>query len=218
MANGKKRTSVVLPQGLQGLVHNLQNGQSPAVRGREDEDQKVVEEQQTVSKEVATQQPNTAATPSVAPADAPQAEQPTVKQDEKQVETPVAKQDEKQVAATTERETVATETSSADDLRPQMGTPTRAALEDGGREYHVIKDDTDDSWELFLDMAQKYKRSDSKLATIYIDPELKSVLDRLKYAGSERLPTSAILSSIVARFIYDHEEEIRKIIFGGKLI
>ena len=83
---------------------------------------------------------------------------------------------------------------------------------------YIVKDNTDDSWKLFLDMAEKYKKAGGKLATIYIDPELKNVLDRLKYAGDERLPTAAILSSIVARFIYDHEDQIRKIIFGGKLI
>ena len=67
-------------------------------------------------------------------------------------------------------------------------------------------------------MAQQYKTGGGRLATIYIDESLKSVLDRLKYAGSEKFPTSAILSSIVARFIYDHEEEIRKELYSGSLI
>ena len=56
------------------------------------------------------------------------------------------------------------------------------------------------------------------MATIYIDETLKSVLDRMKYAGTEKLSTSAILSSIVARFVYDHEDEIRKVLFSGDLL
>jgi hypothetical protein len=116
----------------------------------------------------------------------------------------------------------------ADD-RPQAGDakPAPAAQADGrGRrpkentmkEYAIVKDDSKDSWDLFLDMAQQYKTGGGKLATIYIDESLKNVLDRMKYAGPEKLSTSAILSSIVARFIYDHEEDIKKVLFSGNLI
>lgn len=94
----------------------------------------------------------------------------------------------------------------------------RPSKENTMKEYHIVKDDSKDSWELFLDMAQQYKTGGGRLATIYIDESLKSVLDRLKYAGAEKFPTSAILSSIVARFIYDHEEEIRKELYSGSLI
>lgn len=94
----------------------------------------------------------------------------------------------------------------------------RPPKENTMKEYHIVKDDSKDSWELFLDMAQQYKTGGGRLATIYIDESLKSVLDRLKYAGAEKFPTSAILSSIVARFIYDHEEEIRKELYSGSLI
>ncbi len=94
----------------------------------------------------------------------------------------------------------------------------RPPKENTMKEYHIVKDDSKDSWDLFLDMAQQYKTGGGRLATIYIDGSLKSVLDRLKYAGAEKFPTSAILSSIVARFIYDHEEEIRKELYSGSLI
>lgn len=86
------------------------------------------------------------------------------------------------------------------------------------KEYHIVKDDSRDSWDLFLDMAKQYKDGGGRLATIYIDSTLKNVLDRMKYVGTEKLPTSAMLSSIVARFIYDHEDEIRKALFSGNLI
>lgn len=85
------------------------------------------------------------------------------------------------------------------------------------REYHIVKDDSKDSWDLFLDMAKQYKDGGGKLATIYIDESLKNVLDRMKYCGSEKLPTSAILSAIVGRFIFDHEDDIRKVLFSGDL-
>ncbi len=87
----------------------------------------------------------------------------------------------------------------------------------GEREYHVMRDDSKDSWQLFLDLAHDYKVGGGKLATIYIDETLKNVLDRLKYAGDEKLPTSAILSSIVARFFYDHEKDIKDVLFKNTL-
>lgn len=86
------------------------------------------------------------------------------------------------------------------------------------KEYHIVKDDSKDSWQLFLDMAKQYKDGNGKLATIYIDGTLKNVLDRMKYAGPEKLTTSAILSSIVARFVYDHEDDIRRVLFSGRLL
>ena len=63
-------------------------------------------------------------------------------------------------------------------------------------------------------MAADRKNGGGKLATIYIDESLKNVLDRMKYAGQEKLSTSAILSSIVARFVYDHEDEIKKVLYS----
>lgn len=93
----------------------------------------------------------------------------------------------------------------------------RPQKKDTMREYHIVKDDSRDSWDLFLDLAKQYRDGGGKLATIYIDGTLKNVLDRMKYAGPEKLSTSAILSSIVARFIYDHEEQIRKALFQNNI-
>ena len=94
----------------------------------------------------------------------------------------------------------------------------RRPKENTMKSYTIVKDDSRDSWELFLDMAKQYKDGGGKLATIYIDGQLKNLLDRMKYVGPEKLTTSAILSSIVARFIYDHEDEIRKVLFSGDLL
>lgn len=85
------------------------------------------------------------------------------------------------------------------------------------RSYQEAKDNGEDSWDLFVDLARDYRVRQSRLATIYIDEDLKSVLDRLKTANGVKLPTSALLSSIVARFIYDHEDKIKQAIYGKLL-
>lgn len=111
--------------------------------------------------------------------------------------------------------------------KPIGGERQREASEDEGQRrgrpqkentmktYQIQKDDSADSWELFLDLAKQYKTGGGRPATIYIDPTLKNILDRLKYPLS--LTTSSILSSIVARFIYDHEEDVRKALFSQNI-
>ena len=86
------------------------------------------------------------------------------------------------------------------------------------REYSMAKDSGEDSWQLFLDLARDYKMRDSRLATVYIDSNLKSVLDRLKSATSIKLPSTALLSAIVARFVFEHEKDIKNAIFGESLL
>ena len=86
------------------------------------------------------------------------------------------------------------------------------------REYSMAKDSGEDSWQLFLDLARDYKMRDSRLATVYIDSNLKSVLDRLKSATSIKLPSTAILSAIVARFVFEHERDLKNAIFGESLL
>lgn len=189
----KKRTRVLLPGGIQSLVHDLQNGESryaPVVLEEKDnaaenapqDGQMVGGQQDTTAKDAVSQQPSTAAKNGGQSGNGASASE-----------------------------------------KANCGQASDAAVQKEGRgeapkEYHIVKDDSKDSWELFLDMAKQYKTGGGKLATIYIDSTLKNVLDRMKYAGPEKLSTSAILSSIVARFIYDHEEDIRKVLFSGKLI
>lgn len=94
----------------------------------------------------------------------------------------------------------------------------KAEGKDLARQYTMAKDSGEDSWSLFLDLAKNYKERDSKLATVYIDSDLKSVLDRLKSANSIKMPSTAILSAIVARFVFDHEQDIKNAIFGESLL
>ena len=249
----KKNTRVVLPGGIQGLVHDLQNGTSqfkpkPIELDTKDEDEReeeleeenvelvVVEQpvpsaetkpsgteeisvesgvgESTVEKAKTTEREvvQTEVTPVDQPAPksvAKPAPQPTPVEQE-----PVVSNDKK-IAPAQETVSVISDDNEAEDLSHQRG---RRPKENTMKEYRIVKDDSRESWDLFIDMAQQYKTGGGKLATIYIDESLKNVLDRLKYAGTERLPTSAILSSVVARFIYDHEDDIKRELYSGTLI
>ena len=196
MAN-KQKTRVVLPGGIQGLVHTLQNGTAePAMKAQvdvtklndenddnsytsENENNEVAAEQ-TVQQAQSVQQAPQAQTQQAAPA------QPVQQAPQAQVQQ-------------------------AAPAQPERAPRGRRPKENTMKEYTIVKDDSRDSWDLFLDMAKQYKDGGGKLATIYIDESLKNVLDRMKYCGPEKLSTSAILSSIVARFIFDHEEDIKKV-------
>lgn len=204
MAN-KQKTRVVLPGGIQGLVHTLQNGTAePAMKAQvdvtklndENDDNSYTSENE--NNEVAAEQ---------AVQQAPQAQ--PVQQ---------APQAQTQQAAPAQSTQQAQQAQQAAPAQPERAPRGRRPKENTMKEYTIVKDDSRDSWDLFLDMAKQYKDGGGKLATIYIDESLKNVLDRMKYCGPEKLSTSAILSSIVARFIFDHEEDIKKVMFSGRLI
>lgn len=206
MAN-KQKTRVVLPGGIQGLVHTLQNGTAePAMKAQvdvtklndENDDNSYTSENE--NNEVAAEQPVQQAPQAQTVQQAPQAQ---TQQDAPAQPTQQAPQAQVQQAAP---------------AQPERAPRGRRPKENTMKEYTIVKDDSRDSWDLFLDMAKQYKDGGGKLATIYIDESLKNVLDRMKYCGPEKLSTSAILSSIVARFIFDHEEDIKKVMFSGRLI
>lgn len=205
----KKKTRVLLPGGIQGLVHDLQSGKD------------LSEARIELPQEPKDELPATEETK----ADEPLAVQPVEEQ-------PATAQSAAEPSATTQPAAAADVTPSQDEspkaeAQPASGVaglytvPEPQEIVGRGRpqkvntmkEYTIVKDDSSDSWDLFLDLAQQYKKGGGKLATIYIDEELKAVLDRMKYAGKERLSTSAILSSIVARFIYDHADTIKDILY-----
>ena len=207
MAN-KQKTRVVLPGGIQGLVHTLQNGTAePAMKAQvdvtklndENDDNSYTSEND--NNEVAAEQPVQ---------QAPQA----------QTQTQQAPQAQTQQAAPAQptQQAPQAQVQQAAPAQPERAPRGRRPKENTMKEYTIVKDDSRDSWDLFLDMAKQYKDGGGKLATIYIDESLKNVLDRMKYCGPEKLSTSAILSSIVARFIFDHEEDIKKVMFSGRLI
>lgn len=203
MAN-KQKTRVVLPGGIQGLVHTLQNGTAePAMKAQvdvtklndENDDNSYTSENE--NNEVAVEQTVQQAPQAQTVQQAPQAQTQQAAPAQPVQQAPQAQQAAPQ---------------------PERAPRGRRPKENTMKEYTIVKDDSRDSWDLFLDMAKQYKDGGGKLATIYIDESLKNVLDRMKYCGPEKLSTSAILSSIVARFIFDHEEDIKKVMFSGRLI
>ena len=96
----------------------------------------------------------------------------------------------------------------------QVIAPTESNNQAPNREYQALKNAGVDSWNTFIELARDYKKRDGRLATVYIDSDLKKVLDRLKSASNVKLPATAILSSIVARFLFEHEDEIKKLIYS----
>lgn len=206
MAN-KQKTRVVLPGGIQGLVHTLQNGTAePAMKAQvdvtklndENDDNSYTSENE--NNEVAAEQ-----TVQQAPQTQPVQQAPQT-------------QTQQAAPAQTTQQAPQAQVQQAAPAQPERAPRGRRPKENTMKEYTIVKDDSRDSWDLFLDMAKQYKDGGGKLATIYIDESLKNVLDRMKYCGPEKLSTSAILSSIVARFIFDHEEDIKKVMFSGRLI
>lgn len=206
MAN-KQKTRVVLPGGIQGLVHTLQNGTAePAMKAQvdvtklndENDDNSYTSENE--NNEVAAEQ-----TVQQAPQTQPVQQAPQT-------------QTQQAAPAQTTQQAPQVQVQQAAPAQPERAPRGRRPKENTMKEYTIVKDDSRDSWDLFLDMAKQYKDGGGKLATIYIDESLKNVLDRMKYCGPEKLSTSAILSSIVARFIFDHEEDIKKVMFSGRLI
>lgn len=206
MAN-KQKTRVVLPGGIQGLVHTLQNGTAePAMKAQvdvtklndENDDNSYTSENE--NNEVAAEQ-----TVQQAPQTQPVQQAPQTQTQQAAPAQPTQQAPQAQVQQ-------------AAPAQPERAPRGRRPKENTMKEYTIVKDDSRDSWDLFLDMAKQYKDGGGKLATIYIDESLKNVLDRMKYCGPEKLSTSAILSSIVARFIFDHEEDIKKVMFSGRLI
>ena len=167
----KKKTKVIMPGGISGLVNRMQGVEKPAVSAPAEE---VVAEPEPV-REPVHHEPALHTKPA-APAD------------EKDRSAPAAKK------------------------------LPKAEGKELAREYTLQQGDTTDSWQMFLDLAKEYKLRDSKLATVYIDSDLKSVLDRLKSANSIKMPSTALLSSIVARFVFDHEKNIKEAIYGDSLL
>ena len=172
----KKKTKVIMPGGISGLVNRMQGVEKPAVSAPAEPEpaEEVVAEPEPV-REPVHHEP-ALHTKLAAPAD------------EKDRSAPAAKK------------------------------LPKAEGKELAREYTLQQGDTTDSWQMFLDLAKEYKLRDSKLATVYIDSDLKSVLDRLKSANSIKMPSTALLSSIVARFVFDHEKNIKEAIYGDSLL
>ena len=206
----KKKTMVMMPGAMTDLAHSVQKGARPAPTTNAEEtttdEQEANEPAQydtnNVEQEVRTQVEEQQAARFAEPAQT--------------VEEPIAP-----AAQTSQFGRVEPKQETAD--RKDRTAPAAKKLPKAegrqlAREYSLAKDSGEDSWQIFLDLARDYKARDSRLATVYIDSDLKGVLDRLKSATSVKLPSTALLSAIVARFVFEHEKDIKNAIFGESLL
>ena len=209
----KKKTMVVMPGAMTDLAHSVQKGARPApttnVEDNTTDEQAEIEvesiqydttavEQETRT-QVAEQQPEEYAE-AIADVDEPAAAPTAPTSSFRRVEPKQEAVDRK------------------DRTAPAAKKLPKAEGRQLAREYSLAKDSGEDSWQIFLDLARDYKARDSRLATVYIDSDLKGVLDRLKSATSVKLPSTALLSAIVARFVFEHEKDIKNAIFGESLL
>ena len=190
-----------MPGGLAGLAHNAQRGSDSPSATNNDENA-AAEEAKKAEEAAAAEAERMAAAEEAAKKEA----------EAKAAQQPVQAESFTRHAAQTTQNDVKDRTAPAAKKLPKAEGRQLA------REYTIAKDSGEDSWQLFLDLARDYKARDSRLATVYIDSDLKSVLDRLKSASSIKLPSTALLSAIVARFVFDHEKDIKNAIFGESLL
>ena len=207
----KKKTMVVMPGAMTDLAHRVQKGQRPNPTTNSEEttiDEQEADEpvqydtnnvEQEVRSQVEEQQPEEYAE-AIADVDEPATAPTTPASPFRRVETKQEAVDRK------------------DRTAPAAKKLPKAEGRQLAREYSLAKDSGEDSWQIFLDLARDYKARDSRLATVYIDSDLKGVLDRLKSATSVKLPSTALLSAIVARFVFEHEKDIKNAIFGESLL
>ena len=207
----KKKTMVMMPGAMTDLAHSVQKGprSNPTTNSEEtavdeqEADEPVQYDTNNVDQEVHTQveeqQPEEYAE-AIADVDEPAAAPTAPTSSFRRVEPKQEAVDRK------------------DRTAPAAKKLPKAEGRQLAREYSLAKDSGEDSWQIFLDLARDYKARDSRLATVYIDSDLKGVLDRLKSATSVKLPSTALLSAIVARFVFEHEKDIKNAIFGESLL
>ena len=210
----KKRTMVVMPGAMADLAHSVQRVNTSVANANADDKQADNEEIEVVDK--TEEEPQEEVQQAV---EQVENERPTaVEQSTDQVTQTAETEPETQQSRFGQVSAIDAVNDEKDRTAPAAKKLPKAEGRQLAREYSMAKDSGEDSWQLFLDLARDYKMRDSRLATVYIDSNLKSVLDRLKSATSIKLPSTAILSAIVARFVFEHEKDIKNAIFGESLL
>ena len=210
----KKRTMVVMPGAMADLAHSVQRVNTSVANANADDEQTDNEEVEVVDK--TEEEPQEEVQQAV---EQVENERPTaVEQSTDQVTQTAETEPETQQSRFGQVSAIDAVNDEKDRTAPAAKKLPKAEGRQLAREYSMAKDSGEDSWQLFLDLARDYKMRDSRLATVYIDSNLKSVLDRLKSATSIKLPSTAILSAIVARFVFEHEKDIKNAIFGESLL
>lgn len=208
----KKKTSVILPGGIAGLVQSAQQGiqQPPLAEPLNDGDTAETDKPNNIIDESKPETQTTAKSRQTAGDKKVKtgATQPKNKDTEETAEPTKANRVGEKSSKTVHPAAATQQRNDKPSAEPANSTPINE------RSYSLTpKNSADESWQMFLDMAHEYKQRQAPIATIYIDEELKRVLDRLKTAGPSRLTTTSIVSSIVARFIFDHEREIKELLY-----
>ncbi|WP_455062430.1 hypothetical protein [Prevotella sp.] len=210
----KKRTMVVMPGAMADLAHSVQRVNTSVANANADDKQTDNEEVEVVDK--TEEEPQEEVQQAV---EQVENERPTaLEQSTDQVTQTAETEPETQQSRFGQVSAIDAVNDEKDRTAPAAKKLPKAEGRQLAREYSMAKDSGEDSWQLFLDLARDYKMRDSRLATVYIDSNLKSVLDRLKSATSIKLPSTAILSAIVARFVFEHEKDIKNAIFGESLL
>ena len=205
---------VVMPGAMADLAHSVQRVNTSVANANADDKQTDNEEVEVVDK--TEEEPQEEVQQAV---EQVENERPTVvEQSTDQVTQTAETEPETQLSRFGQVSAIDAVNDEKDRTAPAAKKLPKAEGRQLAREYSMAKDSGEDSWQLFLDLARDYKMRDSRLATVYIDSNLKSVLDRLKSATSIKLPSTAILSAIVARFVFEHEKDIKNAIFGESLL
>ena len=205
---------VVMPGAMADLAHSVQRVNTSVANANADDKQTDNEEVEVVDKTEEEPQEEVQQ-----PVEQVENERPTaVEQSTDQVTQTAETEPETQQSRFGQVSAIDAVNDEKDRTAPAAKKLPKAEGRQLAREYSMAKDSGEDSWQLFLDLARDYKMRDSRLATVYIDSNLKSVLDRLKSATSIKLPSTAILSAIVARFVFEHEKDIKNAIFGESLL
>ena len=207
----KKKTMVMMPGAMSDLAHSVQKGARPAPTTNADENKMSNEEEEVESAQYESNVAEQEVRTQVAEQQPAQYTEPVA-----MVEEPAAATHPQSQFGQVEPKQESTDRK--DRTAPAAKKLPKAEGRQLAREYSLAKDSGEDSWQIFLDLARDYKARDSRLATVYIDSDLKGVLDRLKSATSVKLPSTALLSAIVARFVFEHEKDIKNAIFGESLL
>ncbi len=75
-----------------------------------------------------------------------------------------------------------------------------------------------DDWKKFVKYAEDYYTDESKGrgVTVWIDEDVKEVLDKIKSSGEVKVPVRHMVSSMCRIFIEEHKQEVLRVIAKGR--
>lgn len=75
-----------------------------------------------------------------------------------------------------------------------------------------------EDWKKFVKYAEDYYTDESKGrgVTVWIDEDVKEVLDKIKSSGEVKVPVRHMVSSMCRIFIEEHKQEVLRVIAKGR--